>query len=182
MKPQQYTNWVVTMWYRAPELLLGTDIYNQQIDMWSVACIFAELVLREPLFAGKSEMDQIEKIFAVIGNPTEKTWPGFEKLKLAGKLQLNKKHSANRLRDKFPMRPCGPADSMYLTDCGIDLLSQLFSLNPETRPSAKDALTHPWFQEDPAMATEMPIFPEMNKVSRQELKKNRRKSLDERQL
>ena len=90
--------------------------------MWSVGCIFAELVLREPLFAGKSEMDQIEKILAVVGNPTDKTWPGFVKLKLAGKLQLNKKHSLNRLRDKFPMRPCGPTDSMYLTDCGIDLL------------------------------------------------------------
>lgn len=65
------------MWYRAPELLLGTDQYDQAIDMWSVACIMAELILREPLFAAKSEMEQIDKIFTVLGNPTEKTWPGY---------------------------------------------------------------------------------------------------------
>lgn len=51
--------------------------------MWSVACIFAELVLREPLFTGKNEMDQLDKIFSVIGNPTEETWPGYNQLKLA---------------------------------------------------------------------------------------------------
>ena len=56
-KEKNYTNWVVTLWYRAPELLLGSESYNQKIDMWSVGCIFAELILREPLFAAKSEMD-----------------------------------------------------------------------------------------------------------------------------
>ena len=81
-----YTNWVVTMWYRAPELLLGGDIYNESIDMWSVACIFSELILREPLFTGKNEMDQIDKIFNVLGNPTEESWPGFSTLKLVNKV------------------------------------------------------------------------------------------------
>ena len=75
-----------------------------------------------------------------MGNPTDKTWPGYSTLKLAPKLQLNKRHNSNKLRDKFPMRPCGADDSMFLSDCGIDLLKQLFSLNPETRISAKDAL------------------------------------------
>jgi len=56
-KQKQYTNWVVTLWYRAPELLLGCDTYNEKVDMWSVGCIFAELILREPLFAAKTEMD-----------------------------------------------------------------------------------------------------------------------------
>jgi len=56
-KKRNYTNWVVTMWYRSPELLLGCQEYDEKIDMWSVGCIFAELILREPLFAGKSELD-----------------------------------------------------------------------------------------------------------------------------
>jgi cell division cycle 2-like len=130
-KPQQYTNWVVTMWYRSPELLLGADVYNEKIDMWSIACIFAELILREPLFCGKNEMDQLDKIFAVLGNPTEETWPGFTKLKLVDKVAFNNKNTQSKLRDKIPARPCGPTDSMYLTNSGIDLLEKLFCLNPD---------------------------------------------------
>jgi len=68
---------VVTLWYRAPELLLGCDTYNEQVDMWSVGCIFAEIILREPLFAAKTELDQLNRIFTVIGNPTEEAWPGW---------------------------------------------------------------------------------------------------------
>jgi cell division cycle 2-like protein len=79
-KKRHYTNWVVTMWYRAPELLLGCQEYDEKIDMWSVGCIFAELVLREPLFAGKNEMDQLDKIFSVLGNPSTEIWPGFDDL------------------------------------------------------------------------------------------------------
>jgi cell division cycle 2-like protein len=65
-----YTNLVVTLWYRAPELLLGTDVYSSAIDMWSVGCIMAELILREPLLMGKGELDQIDKILRVFGNPS----------------------------------------------------------------------------------------------------------------
>jgi len=60
--------------------------------MWSVGCIFAELVLREPLFAGKNEMDQLDKIFSVLGNPSTEVWPGFGDLPLLSKLALNKKN------------------------------------------------------------------------------------------
>jgi cell division cycle 2-like protein len=72
-----YTNLVVTLWYRAPELLLGTDIYGPAIDMWSVGCILAELILKDPLMMGKGELDQIDKIFRIFGNPTQDSWPGW---------------------------------------------------------------------------------------------------------
>ena len=68
---------VVTLWYRAPELLLGQRQYSEAIDIWSVGCIFAELILREPIFCGKGELEQLELIFRVLGNPTEETWPGW---------------------------------------------------------------------------------------------------------
>ena len=76
-KVKQYTSWVVTLWYRAPELLLGKDTYNQAVDIWSVGCIFAELILREPIFSCKTEQEALEKIFRVLGNPTEERWPGW---------------------------------------------------------------------------------------------------------
>ncbi|KAI9621414.1 hypothetical protein H4Q26_015713 [Puccinia striiformis f. sp. tritici PST-130] len=74
------TQLVVTLWYRAPELLLGAESYTTAIDLWSIGCIFAELILREPIFPGAGEIDQIGKIFKLLGRPTDEIWPGFKSL------------------------------------------------------------------------------------------------------
>ncbi|PSR84780.1 Cyclin-dependent kinase [Actinidia chinensis var. chinensis] len=78
LKP--YTHLVVTLWYRAPELLLGAKQYSTAIDMWSLGCIMSELLSKEPLFNGKTEFDQLDKIFRILGTPNETIWPGFSKL------------------------------------------------------------------------------------------------------
>ncbi|KAJ7957597.1 Kinase family protein [Quillaja saponaria] len=78
LKP--YTHLVVTLWYRAPELLLGAKQYSTSIDMWSLGCIMAELLSKEPLFNGKTEFDQLDKIFRTLGTPNETIWYGFAKL------------------------------------------------------------------------------------------------------
>nr|XP_043625588.1 cyclin-dependent kinase G-2-like isoform X2 [Erigeron canadensis] len=78
LKP--YTHLVVTLWYRAPELLLGTKLYSTAIDMWSLGCIMAELLSKQPLFNGKTEVDQLDKIFKTLGTPNEAIWPGYSKL------------------------------------------------------------------------------------------------------
>ncbi|KAK9675457.1 hypothetical protein RND81_11G008100 [Saponaria officinalis] len=78
LKP--YTHLVVTLWYRAPELLLGAKEYSTAIDMWSLGCIMAELLSKEPLFNGKTEFDQLDKIFRILGTPNETIWPGMKKL------------------------------------------------------------------------------------------------------
>lgn len=78
LKP--YTHLVVTLWYRAPELLLGAKQYSTAIDMWSLGCIMAEMLSKEPLFNGKTEFDQLDKIFRTLGTPNETIWPGFSKL------------------------------------------------------------------------------------------------------
>ena len=65
------------MWYRAPDVLLGSRNYSTSIDMWSIGCIFAEMVTAKPLFPGKNNDDQLLKIFAVLGTPTEQTWPRY---------------------------------------------------------------------------------------------------------
>ncbi|XP_010484068.1 PREDICTED: cyclin-dependent kinase G1-like isoform X2 [Camelina sativa] len=72
-----YTQMVITQWYRPPELLLGAKEYSTAVDMWSVGCIMAELLSQKPLFPGKSELDQLQKIFSVLGTPNEANWPGF---------------------------------------------------------------------------------------------------------
>ena len=72
----ELTHEVVTLWYRAPEILLGQTNYTPSVDIWSVGCIYAEMLLGKPLFEGECEIDQIFKIFQVLGTPNETTWPG----------------------------------------------------------------------------------------------------------
>lgn len=149
------TQTVVTLWYRAPELLLGAEDYDFEIDIWSIGCIFAELLTTKPLFQGKNEVDQIFQIFVLLGTPTNETWPGVKSLPNAKDLHsiLSKpvgKESTLTL-SKFP----------YLTNAGLGLLSSLLSMNPSGRPSAGEILKHTYFAEDPRpKAKEMfPTFP-----------------------
>jgi len=76
----RYTNRVITLWYRPPELLLGEEHYSYSVDIWSVGCIMAELLLGSPAFQAKKEMDQLEAIWAICGTPTEENWPDHKKL------------------------------------------------------------------------------------------------------
>uniref|UniRef100_A0A8C2SPR2 cyclin-dependent kinase n=1 Tax=Coturnix japonica TaxID=93934 RepID=A0A8C2SPR2_COTJA len=71
-----YTHEVVTLWYRAPEILLGCKYYSTAVDIWSLGCIFAEMVTRRALFPGDSEIDQLFRIFRTLGTPDEASWPG----------------------------------------------------------------------------------------------------------
>lgn len=83
---------VVTLWYRAPELLLGDNKYHDAVDMWAVGCVFGELLLRQPLLPGKNEMDQLNRIFDLLGVPSEKIWPGFSKLPHSSKFDPTDKN------------------------------------------------------------------------------------------
>ncbi|KAJ3073134.1 hypothetical protein HDU98_002170 [Podochytrium sp. JEL0797] len=133
------TQLVVTLWYRAPELLLGAKEYTTAIDMWSVGCIFAELVNKEPLAPGQGEIDQLSKIFKLLGNPSEQVWPGFSNLPNAK--SFNFKHQPfNNLKLRFPS----------LTANGIDLMQKLLTYDPKQRITAAEALKHPYFSESPA--------------------------------
>ncbi|PON77361.1 Serine/threonine protein kinase [Parasponia andersonii] len=143
LKP--YTPLVVTLWYRAPEILLGTKKYSTAIDMWSVGCVMAELVAKEPLFTGKTEVDQLDKIFRTLGTPNEKIWPGLPKL--PGSKANFVKNPYNLLRKKFPATSF--IGSAVLSDSGFDLLSKLLTYDPEKRITAEAALNHGWFLEAP---------------------------------
>ncbi|XP_068081142.1 cyclin-dependent kinase 2 isoform X4 [Anabrus simplex] len=75
-----YTHEVVTLWYRAPEILLGSKFYSTAVDIWSLGCIFAEMLTRRALFPGDSEIDQLFRIFRTLGTPDEEMWPGVSQL------------------------------------------------------------------------------------------------------
>ncbi|XP_056685171.1 cyclin-dependent kinase G-2 [Spinacia oleracea] len=155
LKP--YTSLVVTLWYRAPELLLGAKEYSTAVDMWSVGCIMAELLTNKPLFDGKSEVEQLDKIFRTLGTPTDKIWPEYSQLP---GVKANFVHQPfNQLHKKFPRASF--TGSPVLSDSGLDLLSRLLTYDPELRITAKQALNHPWFQEVPLPNSRefMPSFP-----------------------
>ena len=155
-----YTQVVVTLWYRAPELLLGERVYGTAIDAWSLGCIFAELLAKEPLFQGKNEADQTEKIFALLGAPDERVWPGHATLPNARKAARFKHQPHNRLRSAFPERSANDAGPT-ISDAGFDLLNRLLAYDPARRASARDALDHAWFEEFPPAKDRrlMPTFP-----------------------
>lgn len=118
----------------APEILLGAKTYSTAIDMWSVGCIFAELLLKEPLFQAKAEIELISMIFKLLGPPTNDSWPEYSSLPLA-KTITPPSPQPHQLRQKFP----------FLTIAGIDLLSSMLTYDPERRISAEEALQHPYF-------------------------------------
>ncbi|KAK2737851.1 hypothetical protein FQN55_000861 [Onygenales sp. PD_40] len=156
--PPKLTQLVVTLWYRAPELLLGAEKYGPEIDMWSIGCIFGELLTKEPLLQGKNEVEQLSKIFALTGPPTQTTWPTFRSLPNAKSLRLPPVPPSTNT-DPIPLLP--RTQFPYLTTSGLSLLSHLLALNPASRPSAATCLQHAYFREDPKpKAKEMfPTFP-----------------------
>jgi serine/threonine protein kinase len=81
-KLAQYTTRVITLWYRAPEVLLGFGNYSFGVDMWSIGCVFVELITGQVLFRAGQETQAIDLIFQVCGTPTEQTMPGLEKQRL----------------------------------------------------------------------------------------------------
>ncbi|KAK9301005.1 hypothetical protein QLX08_006493 [Tetragonisca angustula] len=143
---RQYTPIVVTLWYRAPELLLSGKEYSTPIDMWSVGCIFAELLRMEALFPGKSEIDQLNRIFKELGTPNDRIWPGYSKLPMVQKIPFAH-YPVNNLRQRF---------SLSLSDLGIEMLNKFLTYDPQQRISAEDALKHGYFTEAP-----LPIDPQM---------------------
>ncbi|XP_037349512.1 cyclin-dependent kinase 3 isoform X3 [Talpa occidentalis] len=126
--PQQ----VMTLWYRAPEILLGSKFYSTAVDVWSIGCIFAEMVTRRALFPGDSEIDQLFRIFRTLGTPSEAVWPGISQLPdYKGSFP---KWVRKGLEDIVPS----------LEAQGKDLLV-LLQYDPSRRISAKTALAHPYF-------------------------------------
>eukprot|EP00590_Aulacoseira_subarctica_P007828 CAMPEP_0172424100 /NCGR_PEP_ID=MMETSP1064-20121228/21238_1 /TAXON_ID=202472 /ORGANISM="Aulacoseira subarctica , Strain CCAP 1002/5" /LENGTH=367 /DNA_ID=CAMNT_0013165859 /DNA_START=37 /DNA_END=1137 /DNA_ORIENTATION=- len=138
---KSYTQPVVTLWYRPPELLFGETKYGPEVDMWSVGCVFAELLTKGVvLLQGEGELAQISEIFTLLGAPTEKSWPNFSSLPTANLFHWKSSDSDsgnNKLRERFQVNAFAVSRKQaFLDEHGLDLLSQMLALNPRKRISA----------------------------------------------
>jgi len=130
---RSYTHEVVTLWYRAPDVLMGSRKYSTPLDIWSVGCIFREMVTGRPLFPGSTDSDQLQKIFKVLGTPNETTWHRITELP--------------EWKPDFPQyEPQDLANSVENLDAaGVELLSKMLRYDPEQRVTGSKAMTHEFF-------------------------------------
>jgi len=148
VRPLSDNGVVVTIWYRAPELLLGAKHYTKAVDIWAIGCIFAELLTTKPLFPGKEnnslfQEDQVEKVFKVLGKPTPTTWPSVIQLPEWKRAQAMPGQHTNTLRKQIPVTAIGTSNATY------DLLAKMLEYDPVQRITAADALEHLYFKEIP---------------------------------
>ena len=130
---RNYSHEVVTLWYRAPDVLMGSRKYGPAIDVWSAGCIFAEMSTGHPLFPGSSVNDELDRVFRTLGTPTEVEWPGIKELP--------------DFKDDFPIYPRKsiPAIVPTLDEDGLDLFEKMLVYDPTKRPTCIEAMKHPYF-------------------------------------
>ncbi|KAJ3165411.1 Cyclin-dependent kinase 10 [Geranomyces variabilis] len=164
LPPSPMTPKVVTLWYRAPELLLGEQVYTTAIDMWSVGCIFGELLQCAPLLPGKTERHQLELICRLLGTPTPRIWPGMDALPLARAAKLPKVAYSN-VAQQFRSRG----------DRACALLLSLLTYHPASRADVWKALDARYFDEEPRACA--PVMLPVGKEGRvaEEQEKGRRR-------
>ncbi|XP_006975095.1 cyclin-dependent kinase 15 isoform X1 [Peromyscus maniculatus bairdii] len=159
---QTYSSEVVTLWYRPPDALLGATEYSSELDIWGAGCIFIEMFQGQPLFPGVSNiLEQLEKIWEVLGVPTEDTWPGVSKL-------------PNYNPEWFPL-PKPQSLQLVWSRLGRvpeaeDLASQMLKGFPRDRVSAQEALGHDYFSVLPSQLYQLPDEESLFAVSGVELK------------
>lgn len=142
---------VVTLWYRAPELLLLAKTQTTAIDLWAAGCILGELLAHKPLLPGRSEIHQLDLIIDLLGTPNDSIWPGFSDLPALEHFSL-RHQPYNNLKHVFP----------WLNPSGIRLLNFLFTYDPKKRATAEDCLQSSYFKEPPLPCDPnlMPSFPQ----------------------
>jgi cyclin-dependent kinase len=135
---RSYTHEVVTLWYRSPDVLLGSRTYSTPVDIWSIGCIFAEMVNGSPLFTGSSEESQLEMIFRLLGTPNETSYPGIAELP-------DWRSDFRQFPTPETLAPLVP----NLEPAGVELLQSMLVYDPSKRLSAQEARHHPYFNELP---------------------------------
>lgn len=146
------TEYVVTRWYRAPEVICCARQYDERVDVWSVGCIFAELIRRKPLFPGRDYMDQLRIIFKTIGKPVEAKLDWISHKDAKKWVARQKPSPGIDFRAEFP--------ESKLSDDGLDLMKRLLVINPQNRISVDEAIEHPFLADvrEPEKEITAPTF------------------------
>lgn len=163
-KRKEYTNCVVTRWYRPPELLLGLRAYGPPVDIWGVGCVIGEMFFRHPIFTGSSDIDQVARIVQMCGTIDDTTLPAMSTMPETKNITF---HPGPRVVYREFSR---------FSNELADLVDKLLTLDPATRPTADEALDHDWFWTDPLPAEvgNVPKFPSSHEY-------DKRKAADEHQ-
>jgi len=164
-KERPYTNKVITLWYRPPELLLGEERYGPAIDVWSCGCILGELFAKKPLFQANEEFAQLLVISRLCGTPCPAVWP--EVIHLPGFQSLKpKKQYRRRVREEF---------ALMMPSTALDLLDGMLALDPSKRLNARQALEGEWLRGvDPSGGAYRDLLPQHQDCHELWSKKRRR--------
>ncbi|KAL1334176.1 hypothetical protein HN51_063071 [Arachis hypogaea] len=164
---QPLTSRVVTLWYRPPELLLGSTDYSPSVDLWSVGCVFAELLIGKPILQGRTEVEQLHKIFKLCGSPPDDYW------------------KKTKLPHATLFKPQQPYDSSLwetfkdLPATSINVLQTLLSVEPSKRGTATSALSSEYFKTKPYACdpSSMPIYPPSKEIDAKHQEESKRKKI-----
>ncbi|KAK9066378.1 hypothetical protein SSX86_013700 [Deinandra increscens subsp. villosa] len=164
---QPMTSRVVTLWYRPPELLLGATNYGVGVDMWSAGCILAELLAGKPIMAGRTEVEQLHKIFKLCGSPSDEYWKRY------------RLPNATLFKPRQPYRRCTAETFKDFPSSSLPLLESLLAIDPDDRSSAVASLNSDFFTTEPYACdpSELPKYPptkELDVKLRDEEAKRRR--------
>ena len=147
-KDRPYTNKVITLWYRPPELLLGEERYSTAIDVWSCGCILGELFTRKPVFQATVEMEQLDRISWLCGTPCSTVWPDVVRLPLFATYKP-RRNFRRRLKEEFSKLP----------PLALDLMDNMLQLDPKRRISTKQALCCEWLRDVEPDSIPPPVMP-----------------------
>lgn len=165
-----FTNLVVTLWYRAPEILLGEERYGPEVDWWSMGCILIEILTGRVLFQGKGEMNQLDRIFRILGTPDETKWPEYKDLPHVKRFKF--KPIPSTFKEQFVVgKPLVKDGPMFSGHCQT-LMKSLLTFNPANRLDPNTALSHEWFIEPPTICdpSAIPEYGSQNTEIRTEIR------------
>ncbi|XP_065044433.1 protein IMPAIRED IN BABA-INDUCED STERILITY 1-like isoform X1 [Musa acuminata AAA Group] len=167
---QPLTSRVVTLWYRPPELLLGSTNYEVSVDLWSVGCVFAEMFLGKPILQGRTEVEQLHKIFKLCGSPPDEYW------------KKSKLPHATIFKPHHPYESCLQDMFKNLPATAINLLETFLSVEPYKRGTASSALASEYFRTKPYAyePSSLPKYPPNKEIDAKSREESHRRRIERR--